>query len=111
MKERIEKTLVLGDGMEANVNQGPLINDNQFKKVVSYVEDAKTKGAKVVMGGTPDERGGLFYKPTILTDVNPAMELYQDEIFGPVISIMRFKEEKVSTYRLPMHRRRYSDCH
>ena len=99
VKERMEAQLVLGDGMKANVNQGPLINENQFKKVCSLVEDAKVKGAQVVMGGQPaTSNGPLFYNPTILTNVNSSMELFKDEIFGPVVSFIRFKDEKVSQF-------------
>jgi len=95
VKGRMEAQLVLGDGMKANVNQGPLINENQFKKVCSLVEDAKVKGAQVVMGGQPaTSNGPLFYNPTILTNVNSSMELFKDEIFGPVVSFIRFKDEK-----------------
>ena len=91
LRSKIEKSLVLGDGMDPKVNQGPLINQSQFTKVCSLVEDAKDKGAGVALGGTKDEkRGGLFYLPTILTDVNAGMEIYTEEVFGPVISIIKF---------------------
>ena len=96
LKARIEASLVLGDGMNEKVNQGPLINTAQFQKVSSLVEDAKGKGAGLELGGSPSaEHGSLFYKPTILTDIKPGMEIYSEEIFGPVISIVRFKEEEV----------------
>jgi len=95
LKARIEASLVLGDGMNEKVNQGPLINTAQFQKVSSLVEDAKGKGAGLELGGSPSaEHGSLFYKPTILTDIKPGMEIYSEEIFGPVISIVRFKEEE-----------------
>ena len=97
LQARIEKSLVLGDGMDPKVNQGPLVNQNQFTKVCSLVEDAKDKGAGVVLGGTKDKtHGGLFYLPTILTDVNSGMEIFKEEVFGPVISIVKFKKEEVS---------------
>ncbi len=60
------------------------------------VQEATGKGAKLVMGGGADPVGKLFYKPTIITDLTSDMECFKDEIFGPVISIMRFKDEEVS---------------
>ena len=65
------------------------------------VDDAKGKGAGVALGGTKCEaRGGLYYLPTILTDVNSTMDIFREEIFGPVISIIKFKHEEVGTYFL-----------
>ena len=62
------------------------------------VDDAKGKGAGVALGGTKCEaRGGLYYLPTILTDVNSTMDIFREEIFGPVVSIIKFKHEEVST--------------
>lgn len=96
LKAKIEKSLVLGNGMDDKVNQGPLINTSQFKKVCGLVDEAKEKGAKTVMGGTPDTAlGGLFYQPTILTDIQSNMEISSEEIFGPIISIVKFKTEEV----------------
>ena len=94
MKQAVETTLVLGDGMDKEVNQGPLVNQNQFDKVSRMVNEAVTGGAKVVSGGSKHEMGDLFYKPTILTDTTPQMEVFQDEIFGPVLSIARFNTEE-----------------
>jgi len=91
LQERITKNLVLGDGMDPKVNQGPLINTNQFKRVCNLLDGAKAAGANVVMGGSP--KGNLHFQPTIITDVNPGMEVFKDEIFGPVISVIRFKHE------------------
>ena len=63
------------------------------------VDDAKGKGAGVALGGTKCEaRGGLYYLPTILTDVNLTMDIFREEIFGPVVSIIKFKHEEVGTY-------------
>ena len=96
LQERITKNLVLGDGMDPKVNQGPLINTNQFKRVCNLVDGAKAAGANVVMGGSP--KGNLHFQPTIITDVNPGMEVFKDEIFGPVISVIRFKHENVTYF-------------
>ena len=94
LKQAVETTLVLGDGMDKEVNQGPLVNQNQFDKVSRMVNEAVTSGAKVVSGGSKHDMGDLFYKPTILTDITPQMEVFQDEIFGPVLSIARFNTEE-----------------
>lgn len=88
------KTLKIGNGAETDVKLGPLINEAQFNKVASFVEDAREKGGKVVYGGFPiPEQGSLFYSPTIVTDLKPNMRLYNEEVFGPVVSAVRFKTE------------------
>jgi len=94
LKQVVESSIVLGDGMDQGVNQGPLINKNQFNKVSSLVEEAVSKGAKVVSGGSPHPMGGLHYQPTILTDTTSEMGLTCEEIFGPVIPIRKFQTEE-----------------
>ncbi|XP_023346024.1 succinate-semialdehyde dehydrogenase, mitochondrial isoform X2 [Eurytemora carolleeae] len=86
--------LVLGDGFADGVTQGPIINKAQFDKVSRMVEDARKGGAELVMGGEPHPAGGLFYKPTILTQVTEDMSLFKEEIFGPVVSVKTFKTEE-----------------
>ena len=95
LRETVDKEVKSGDGMKQGVNQGPLINQRQFKRVCDMVDDAQGKGAKLVMGGGNDPVGKLFYKPTILTDLSSDMDLYKEEIFGPVISLLRFQDEEV----------------
>ncbi|KAK9693979.1 Aldehyde dehydrogenase family [Popillia japonica] len=76
-------------------NLGPLINSTQFKRLCGIMEDAKSKGANVVLGGQPaKEVGELFYQPTLVTGVTPKMQIYTDEIFGPVASVIKFKTEE-----------------
>jgi len=94
IKAAVEAQQILGNGMEAGVTQGPLINKSQHSKVCSMVEEAKQKGATVVVGGEASSVGDLHYQPTILTGVTPEMQLCQEEIFGPVVSIQKFSEEK-----------------
>lgn len=86
--------LVIGDGKEANVQIGPLVNEAQLKKVSAIVADGVSKGAEVIVGGKelPD-KGYLYYAPTIITNIQPNMRLYTEEIFGPVVSIIKFKTE------------------
>lgn len=94
LKETVQKEVVLGDGMDAKANQGPMINERQFNRVIQLVDDAKSKGAQIVLGGNKDDTGALFYQPTILTGLKPNMECFKDEVFGPVISIMKFETEE-----------------
>ncbi len=59
------------------------------------VDEAVTKGGKIILGGGKDTQGKLFYKPTILTELNKDMECFSEEIFGPVIPILKFENEEV----------------
>ena len=83
----------VGDGFEDGVNAGPLIDDAALAKVNDHIADATSKGAKVMLGGTAHTRGGLFFEPTVLTDVTPAMKIAREETFGPVAPLFRFKTE------------------
>eukprot|EP00092_Neocalanus_flemingeri_P014165 GFUD01015283.1.p1 GENE.GFUD01015283.1~~GFUD01015283.1.p1 ORF type:complete len:536 (-),score=199.14 GFUD01015283.1:218-1747(-) len=94
LKAAMESQLVLGDGFADGVTQGPLINKSQHSKVCSMVESAVSSGAKVVMGGGPSPVSSLHYQPTILTEVTDNMTLFQEEIFGPVISVAKFSTEQ-----------------
>ncbi|MBE1290198.1 MAG: aldehyde dehydrogenase family protein [Rhodobacteraceae bacterium] len=92
----VEKTraLKLGNGMDAGVTQGPLINQAALKKVEGFVEDAKAKGATVATGGMRDQLGGTFFQPTILTGAKADMEFAQEEIFGPVAPVFKFETDQ-----------------
>ncbi|KAK9497968.1 hypothetical protein O3M35_003860 [Rhynocoris fuscipes] len=94
----INKKICFDDGKELSSGKipiGPLINQAQFKKVESLVNDAVSKGAKVHCGGEgAKDFGQLYYKPTLLTDITPEMHCYNQEIFGPVVSCIRFSDEK-----------------
>ncbi|SUA99671.1 Succinate-semialdehyde dehydrogenase [NADP(+)] GabD [Pannonibacter phragmitetus] len=83
----------VGDGFEDGVNAGPLIDDAALAKVNNHIADATSKGAKVMLGGKAHQRGGLFFEPTVLTDVTPAMKIAREETFGPVAPLFRFKTE------------------
>lgn len=89
------KALTIGDGAGTDIKIGPLINEAQLKKVTEIIQDAEGKGGKVIHGGRPlPEIGSLFYEPTIITNIQPNMRLYTEEVFGPVVSIIRFKTEE-----------------
>jgi succinate-semialdehyde dehydrogenase/glutarate-semialdehyde dehydrogenase len=87
------KALKVGPGTQAGVNIGPLIDRNAVAKVEEHVSDALAKGAKVVVGGKRHSLGGLFYEPTLLTDVTTQMKITREETFGPVAPLFRFKTE------------------
>ncbi|CAH1967101.1 unnamed protein product [Acanthoscelides obtectus] len=94
--EEVEK-LKIGDGSKPGINLGPLINQAQFKKVSELVDDAVSKGAEVKTGGKPvPELGEFFYKPTILTNIKENMLVYTEEVFGPVINVIKFETEDQS---------------
>ena len=88
--------LTLGDGFEEGTDVGPLINAEALEKVESYVEIARGEGVQVRCGGvraTDGELGeGHFFEPTVLTGVEPGMRVEQEEIFGPVLSVVVFDE-------------------
>ncbi len=86
-------TFKVGEGTGDGVNQGPLINHEAIDKVDRLVQDAVTKGARVLTGGKRHSLGGTFYEPTILLDANPQMACFREEIFGPVAPLYRFDTE------------------
>ena len=94
LKNAVESTLFLGNGMIQETNQGPLINQHQFCRVSRMVNEAIQNGAKLECGGTKHDAGSLFYKPTILTNVSKDMEVFKEEIFGPVLAIAQFATEE-----------------
>ena len=81
----------VGNGFEAGVNVGPLIDEQAIGKVESHVADALAKGAKLVVGG--ERVGERFYTPTVLSDVTPDMLVSREETFGPVAPVFRFETE------------------
>ncbi len=86
----------LGDPMDADTNISPVATEAQHKKILDYVEIAKNEGATCILGGnaaSPGGSPGFFIEPTIFTDVRNDMRIAQEEIFGPVLSIMRFSDE------------------
>jgi succinate-semialdehyde dehydrogenase/glutarate-semialdehyde dehydrogenase len=85
------QALKVGNGFEAGVTTGPLIDDNALLKVESHVADAVAKGARVVTGG--HKLGDRFYTPTVLADVTGEMLCTKEETFGPVAPVVRFETE------------------
>lgn len=85
--------LKVGAGTEAGVTTGPLIDDKAVAKVQSHLDDAVSKGAKVLQGGRLHALGGHFFEPTVLVDVSPEMRLAREETFGPLAPLIRFDDE------------------
>ncbi|CAG5128310.1 unnamed protein product [Candidula unifasciata] len=90
----IKSQLKVGDGLSAATTQGPLINERAVEKVDGLVKDAVSKGASVVCGGSRDSLGANFYQPTLLSGVTSSMRIAQEEIFGPVASVIKFQTEE-----------------
>ena len=89
--ERAQRRTV-GDPLDRNTEQGPQVDDDQFRKVMSYVESGKTDGARLLCGGDRVGDRGYFVAPTVFADVKDEMKIAQEEIFGPVMSILKFKD-------------------
>jgi succinate-semialdehyde dehydrogenase/glutarate-semialdehyde dehydrogenase len=88
------KGFKVGPGTEPGVVIGPLIDEEGLKKVEAHVANALDHGAKVILGGKRHERGGLFFQPTVLTNVSRDMLVSHEETFGPVAPLIRFKTEQ-----------------
>ena len=88
------KALKVGDGLNPATDMGPSINEQQLKTVIKYVEIGKNEGAKLAAGGKRLEGGGYsngwFHEPTVFIDCDPKMRICQEEIFGPVVSVIPF---------------------
>jgi aldehyde dehydrogenase (NAD+) len=98
LERLVERTreLKLGNGLEDGNQVGPLIHERSLEKVASYIDIARQEGATVLIGGKRATGGdldkGFFFEPTILTGVKPGSRLALEEIFGPVLSVIRFKD-------------------
>ncbi len=83
----------IGDGTQAGVTQGPLINMEAIEKVERHIADAVKGGAKIVTGGKRHSLGGTFFEPTVLANVAPDALVSREETFGPLAPVFRFKDE------------------
>ena len=84
----------LGDPKENATSMGPLISETQMNRVLDYIDVGKREGARVVTGGTRRWEAGYFVNPTVFADVEHGMRISQEEIFGPVAAVIRFKDEE-----------------
>jgi aldehyde dehydrogenase (NAD+) len=86
------KNRTVGNPFDKNTEQGPQVDNDQFNKVMSYIESGKQEKAKLLTGGKRVGDKGFFIEPTVFGDVQDNMKIAQEEIFGPVMSILRFKD-------------------
>lgn len=93
----IARTAKMGDPMDTGTQVGPVTTQPQYQKVLDYIDIARQDGATLLLGGRAANAAecgkGLFVEPTIFGDVNNGMRIAQEEVFGPVLSIIRFKDE------------------
>ncbi|MDT0261484.1 aldehyde dehydrogenase [Jatrophihabitans lederbergiae] len=87
-------SIKLGDPLDADTEMGPVANQPQYEKVLSYLQGAAAEGATFACGGEPDAaQGGLFVKPTVVTNVTPQNTIVREEVFGPVLAAYTFSDE------------------
>ena len=86
------KAIKVGPGLDPSTQMGPLVSSEQFDRVCGYLKSGLSQGAKAVVGGKPVGGKGYFVQPTVLVDVKRDMKVVQEEIFGPVVTAMPFKD-------------------
>jgi len=87
------KSLKIGDPFQSDTYQGPQVSQQQYDRIMSYIESGKQQGATLHLGGARHGKEGYFIEPTIFTDVKPGMKIVQEEIFGPVGCVAKFENE------------------
>jgi aldehyde dehydrogenase (NAD+) len=87
------KSLRMGDLLDRNTSLGPVISEKQMKSILDYVDIGQKEGASLVTGGERIGKRGYFISPTVFADVKHEMRISQEEIFGPVVSVIKFKDE------------------
>jgi acyl-CoA reductase-like NAD-dependent aldehyde dehydrogenase len=93
------RTMRLGGGFEADVDMGPVVSAAQLDRIQRYVQIGREEGAELALGGERHGERGYFHQPTVFTEVRNDMTIAQEEIFGPVMSILRFSSED-EAYRI-----------
>ena len=83
----------IGAGMDCTAAINPLVSRKQQQGVLRHIESARSEGARVVTGGTPVDSEGFYVRPTVLADVDHSMTVSREEVFGPVLSVIRIKTE------------------
>lgn len=93
LKSRAE-AMVLGDPLNPKTEMGAQVSEEQFKKILSYIEKGKAEGAKLLTGGERAQQKGYFLKPTVFEDVTDSHTIAREEIFGPVVSVLSFQSSE-----------------
>lgn len=88
------QTLKVGDPAEEDTKVGPMVSEEQMKRVLDYIEKGKAEGAEVLIGGHRMDRPGYFIEPTVFTEVKNDMTIAQEEIFGPVLCVLTYDTEE-----------------
>jgi succinate-semialdehyde dehydrogenase/glutarate-semialdehyde dehydrogenase len=88
------KELKVGNGLEPDVLQGPLIDQSAVEKVEDHIQDAVLHGARILLGGKRHALGQTFFEPTVLADVTPKMKVAREETFGPLAPLFRFERDE-----------------
>jgi phenylacetaldehyde dehydrogenase len=86
------KQIKVGPGLDPDTEMGPMVSESQFNRVCGYIESGLSEGAKAVAGGRKRDGKGYFVEPTVLVDTTPDMKVIREEIFGPVVTAIPFKE-------------------
>ena len=90
------RSIRLGDPTDPSTEMGPVVSRDQFERVLGYLESGRREGAEALCGGAPSklsEQGGYFIEPTIFAGVEPSMRIAREEIFGPVLSILAYRDD------------------
>jgi acyl-CoA reductase-like NAD-dependent aldehyde dehydrogenase len=90
---KLANSVRLGGPGDDNALIGPIISEKQLRRVMGFIDEGKRDGVEVVAGGERLDRSGYFVHPTVLTDVDPGMRLYRQEIFGPVVAVLPFDDD------------------
>lgn len=92
-KKYTKDNTTIGSQFDSNVTHGPQISKNQQEKIMSYVDSAKSEGARLVLGGEVSHKQGYFVDPTIFADVRDDMKAVREEVFGPFVVVQSFSSE------------------
>ncbi|KNG49089.1 aldehyde dehydrogenase aldh [Stemphylium lycopersici] len=93
-RQQIRNVSIIGDQWSENTFQGPQVTQQQYERVLSYVDVGKSEGAELIEGGEACPGNGYYVKPTVFTKVTPNMRIYREEIFGPFVVIATFSSEE-----------------